>query len=853
MTRAWLTAFALPMRRPFVTARGTYHTRDGALLRIAHRQLVGCGEASPLPGFSTETLAQAKAELTSLLPALEALQDRVICADPSALEALLVELNAEALSTASSYALEVALCDLSAKAQGISVARWLDADAASSVPVNATITSQAPHDCFTRAMLLREQGFECFKLKVGVGSLEQDLARVRAVREAIGDVCALRLDANGAWSQDQALEAFAALRPFGIDFIEQPVSADHAAQALMTMARLRRDRAILVAADESARTAGDLDRVLVVQAADVIVLKPALIGSLIKTRALIARARGEGLRVIVTTLLDGAVGRAAAAQVAMSCGIDEACGLATGDLFERDLCAAQDRVARGRWWAKDDFGLGVTIDRVKPAPTQLEPKPVKIPNPLTQRAKWTPDQPAIIEGEHTWSWSQLESRARAYAGALLERGITAYDRVALSLPVSFEAAALIHALHGLGAVLVAINERLLDHEQLEHAQRALCALMITDRALEGAPFEVVSVTSLLDGPARGLDGIWRDEIALHEPLALLFTSGTTGTPKMPLLSWRSMVMNVMGSAIQLGHLPSDIWLHAMPLGHVAGLSILWRSVVLGIPARLLPKYSADAVADALISGQCTQVSLVSRMLWQVLESLDGRPVAPGFRLVLLGGGEIPRALLERCRELKLPVAPTFGMSEGASQLLTLPPTTDAVDLGVGWPLIFTQASLGQDDQLHVRGASLFEGYATPQDHHLNLTPPAQWFDTGDFASYLPCGHLKIEARRQDRIVTGGENVSVSEVEDTLLAYPGVREVCVVGLPDEQWGQRIVGVIVCDDTVLWPKLLEHCRQRLVSFKVPRQLVRWAELPRGALDKVSREAVRQKLGQAPTSQT
>lgn len=859
MTQAWLTGFALPMRRPFVTARGTHHTRDGVLLRIATQGLVGCGEASPLPGFSTETLTQVKAELNALLPALEALDARVICEESGAVEALLETLHADALSPASRWALEVALCELAAKAKGQSVARWLDANAAERVPVNATITAPSPQECFTRALKLREQGFECFKLKVGVGALEQDLARVRAVREAIGDVCALRLDANGAWSEDQALEAFGALRPFGIDFIEQPVSPEHVAQALHAMARLRRDRAISVAADESVRSAQDLERVIIAQAADVVVLKPALIGSLIKTRALVARARDAGLRVIVTTILDGAVGRAAAAQVAMSCRLEDACGLATGELFERDLSAAHDHIERGHLWARRGEGLGVALDRLKPEPTRLEPAAVVIPNPLTQRAHWTPERIALLDGERAWSWSQLHDAARRVASALLASGVQAYDRVAVSLPVSFEAAALIHALHGLGAVLVAINERLLVHEQLEHATRARVALMITEvsegERPQGTPFEVLTVSELLASApeAPALDGVWRDLVALHEPLALLFTSGTTGTPKMPLLSWRSMVMNVMGSAIQLGHLPSDVWLHAMPLGHVAGLSILWRSALLGIPARLLPQYSPQAVADAIVGGQCTQVSLVARMLWQVLEAMGARPASPTFRLVLLGGGEIPSALLARCRELGLPVAPTFGMSEGASQLLTLPPTVDAVGQGVGWPLIFTMASLGQEGQLYVRGASLFEGYATPTADGLDLEPHQGWFETGDFASYLSCGHLTIEARRQDRIVTGGENVSVAEVEETLLGYPGVREACVVGLPDEQWGQRVVGVIVCDDDVSLPALLERCRQQLVSFKVPRQLVRWAELPRGALDKVSREAVRQKLGSMLTSKT
>lgn len=857
---AQVTPFELALARPFKTARGEVTTRRGLLLGLSAGELVGYGAATPLPGFSQEDEARAHGDLLVLQVRLSQLQGVTLPQDAPALEALLSRLEANTMCAAARFALECALIDLSAKALGVSFARWLEPAASQRVLLNATLTAAAPAQCYMQALEALEAGFEVFKLKVGALTLAQDVERARAVRQAIGDHHRLRLDANGAWSLPEAAEAIEALKPLGLDFVEQPVAA------LEVLARLQALYPTLpLAADELVRSAQELEQVLAQGAAQVVVLKPALIGSALETLKLAQRARDAGVRVIVTTIIDDAVGRACAAHIAAAAGLgtlDDACGLATGAFLASDVADAPDPVAQGYWRLEGAVGHGCVPSRVV-APSPVEEREavasLVVPNPLAHLARYSPDAAALLsEDGDALSWSQLYALAKRIAGELVARGVGPKDRVAVALPLSAQSVALIHAIYGLGAVLVAVNERLSVQDQRAQLERAKARLCIVEEVFAYDGLEHVSSLSALVCDDGAPPASLREQLDLERPAAILFTSGTTGQAKMPMLRWRNVVFSVMGSAVRLGHLASDVWLHAMPLGHVAGLSILWRSVLLGITVRLHHGADATRIAGAIVRGECTQLSLVARTLSLVVDFMEaqGRSAHPSFRFVLLGGGQIPEALLARCRALGLAVAPTFGMSEGCSQLLTQAPTLDAVGYGAGAPLGFTSAKLDDDGQLLVHGPTIFAGYMVERDGVLVLAPHQGWFETGDFAQPAALGRgFEIVARRQDRIVTGGENVAPAEVEAALLMFDGVAEACVVGLPDAQWGQRVVAVVVAApgvDELDLEALDAHCRARLSAFKLPRQIWRWEALPKGALEKVSREAVRQRLSLALSEQ-
>jgi len=354
IVRARITPFALRLRAPLATAHGRIEQRSGWLLELAGEGgLWGLGEASPLDGFGLESHAEAGRALESLVRA--------------AIGRDLAEASALGLPTAprepaARAAFDTALYDLAAREAGCSVAAWLGGraghEARTSVAVHALVAGDEPEAVTAAGRRAAAEGFETFKLKLAARPLDADLARVGALRQAIGPRARLRVDANGAWSEIEAERALAALAAWKVELVEQPIDARN----LAGLARLRRLGHVPVAADESAAGEDAAGRVLAAGAADWIVLKPAASGGLAASARIAVAARAAGVGVFVTSFLDSAVGAVAALQLAASLPPPlPACGLATDSLFVEDLAAVPGPRA-GRLACPAAPGLGITID-----------------------------------------------------------------------------------------------------------------------------------------------------------------------------------------------------------------------------------------------------------------------------------------------------------------------------------------------------------------------------------------------------------------------------------------------------------------------------------------------------------
>ena len=359
LARARLTPFALPLRAPLRTARGSVGLRRGVLVALESADgAIGWGEATPPDGFGAESADEC-------LAACVRIGDSLVRREPWSLEAVFDRLDAhEARAPAARFAFETALLDLGAQARGVPLADALGEGRAArrSVPVNALLRETEPGAAGEEAKRALERGFATLKLKVGAGEPSSDCARVAAVRAAVGGEAELRIDANGAWSPERAIAVLRELDALDLELAEQPVAAPDVAG----LARVRAAVLVPIAADESVADLARAARVLEARAADVLVLKPAVLGGL-RAAAVLARcARAAGVRVLVTTGLDGAIARAAA--LALAAALPDplpACGLATGELLAGDLGPAPE--------PKDGFvqisespGLGVA-----PAPGAL--------------------------------------------------------------------------------------------------------------------------------------------------------------------------------------------------------------------------------------------------------------------------------------------------------------------------------------------------------------------------------------------------------------------------------------------------------------------------------------------------
>jgi O-succinylbenzoic acid--CoA ligase len=387
-----------------------------------------------------------------------------------------------------------------------------------------------------------------------------------------------------------------------------------------------------------------------------------------------------------------------------------------------------------------------------------------------------------VAGGRSVTYAELDASAARAARRLAALGVGAGDRVATTLPPGLAFAELLHAVPRLGAVLVPLNTR-------DPRSEVETKLTVAE-PLTGTEADV---------PLRGA-------VDPGEVLAVIHTSGTTARPKPVELTYANFHASAEASAANLGVEPDDRWLCAMPLFHVGGLSILTRSAVYGTCAVIHERFDADRMKASLESGEATLVSVVATMLRRLRAA--GLAKAPALRAALVGGGPVPRDLLDWGAEVGLPFVPTYGMTETCSQIAT-PRLLPGVEVRTG-----------DDGELLVRGPMVAPGAVAADG----------WLHTGDRGRVDPDGTLHVEGRIKDTIVTGGENVAAPEVEEALLSHPGVEDAAVAGRPDQEWGEVVVAYVVASNGVSDGDLIAHCRERLAGYKVPRRIERVAEIPR-----------------------
>jgi o-succinylbenzoate synthase len=315
----------LRFRAPLATAFGVLEERDLLEVRVRDAEgRVGRGEAAPLPGYDAAGQGAAAALAGRPMDAVRAEVEacRELLVDGESLAALRAACRRRCSIPQALAALDVALWDLEAQRAGLPLARLLSPRAAGSVTVNALIAATDREGASREAAAAAAAGFRCVKVKVGVGD---DAGRLAAVRAAVGRSVAIRIDANGAWSPEEAVAALRALAPVGIELCEEPV---HGAQAIRAV-RAALAGAVPLALDESAREPG----ALAASAADAVCLKVAGCGGITDLLRDAATARSTGADVYVASTFDGPVGIAAGVHVAAALHVARACGLATLALF----------------------------------------------------------------------------------------------------------------------------------------------------------------------------------------------------------------------------------------------------------------------------------------------------------------------------------------------------------------------------------------------------------------------------------------------------------------------------------------------------------------------------------------
>ena len=396
----------------------------------------------------------------------------------------------------------------------------------------------------------------------------------------------------------------------------------------------------------------------------------------------------------------------------------------------------------------------------------------------------------------------------------------------------------------LAAAGIVIGPRLAVHDP-EHLDRA--------RAL-GVP--TVLLEALGAGPAGEAGPSTTLDLDPTAPAVAILTSGTTGRPKAALLSQAAMAASAAAWSAALPEATG--WVLCLGLAHVAGLGVAWRAIGAGVPLRVVPVFDAALVLDALWQWPASHVSLVPTQLALLLDAVAAaeasEPGQANLRAVLLGGAPIPPELVTRALAAGWPVVPTYGLTEAGSGVSALATGDVASHPGsAGRPLpgvgirIVDQAADGTGE-IQVRTPAAFSGYLGLPDATAAAFEADGWLRTGDAGRIDADGFLDVLDRRDDLIVSGGENVFPAEVEAVLAAHPGIAEAGVAGRPDPAWGAVPVASVVPRPGAPVPddaELRAFCRARLAPYKVPAAFVVVASLPRTASGKLRRSELRAAL--------
>ncbi len=500
---------------------------------------------------------------------------------------------------------------------------------------------------------------------------------------------------------------------------------------------------------------------------------------------------------------------------------------------------------------------------------------------LHWRALATPGKEAVRFGGRLVRYHELDRIADAQATGLSAQGIQPGDRVAALMANSVEAIALIHAVARIGAILVPLNTRLTAVEIGRQLGLVEPALLVVDDGLGGdvgeskwpGPTLMAEIQSLLERPLLtvSLAGLAEVESSdrrdaarkLQEPLrpeeqvqSIIFTSGSTGTPKGVQLSFANHFWSATASAYRLGVGPTDRWLSCMPLYHVSGMAVVFRSCLYGTAIVLQHRFELERFQCSLREDGVTQTSLVPTLLHRLLHSSPATEWPQSLRTVLIGGAAVTPELLQTALDTCVPVTPSYGLTETATQAATaLPADVRRKPGSVGRPLLFTELCIADADgsplaqgeigEILVRGPQVTRAYFRNPDATA-LALREGWLHTGDMGRLDGDGDLFVLQRRTDMIVSGGENIYPVEVEAVLREHPAVADVCVVGLPDEEWGQRCAAAVQlhAGETVTRDALLAFSRKRLAGYKQPSaKHIRFVEaLPETASGKIARRAVR-----------
>ncbi len=457
------------------------------------------------------------------------------------------------------------------------------------------------------------------------------------------------------------------------------------------------------------------------------------------------------------------------------------------------------------------------------------------------------EAPALVDAKDSGpNFGDLDRLSARFASALRRRGIGRGDRVIVQVEKSIEAVALYLACLRTGAIFVPLNTAYTPSEVDHFVEDAEPRLVVLASDMAGPNASFLS-DALASEPDEGVVHCSADDIA-----SIIYTSGTTGRSKGAMLSHGNLLSNAQTLIDIWGLTRNDVLIHALPIFHVHGLFVALHTMLLnGAKTIFLPRFD---VSEAIsLMPRATVLMGVPTFYTRLLADTSfERDAARTMRLFISGSApllaETHHAFEDRTG---MRILERYGMTE-AGMITSNPLDGERIAGTVGMPLPGVELRVvnaegeplpdGEPGVIEIRGPNVFKGYWRNPEKTAEDIRPDGWFVTGDIGTRDAEGRVTIVGRAKDLIISGGFNIYPKEIEEVINAVPGVIESAVIGVPHADLGESAIAVVV-GDAVLEPLISEAIQANLARFKHPRRLEFVADLPRNAMGKVQKAALRQ----------
>ena len=501
-----------------------------------------------------------------------------------------------------------------------------------------------------------------------------------------------------------------------------------------------------------------------------------------------------------------------------------------------------------------------------------------------------PEKIGVVDGERSYSYRQVGERVAGLARYFQKQKIQPEERISVLEVNSHAYLETYYAAAGIGAVLNPLNYRLAAREIAyilnDAGSRWLIAAtrfadVVRGVLKEGAPLEgIVWIGDPPDAsfplPCHGYEDAVSTDGRYFEPVSvdesrlahLYYTSGTTGRPKGVMLTHKNVCSHALGTIAELKLVDTDVWGHIAPMFHLADAWATFAITWVGARHVMVPQFEAEAVMAIVERQKITLSNLIPTMLnLMIKHPRVGEYDFSSLRKILSGGAPIAPELVKSIMEtLGCDYIQTYGMTETSPYLtfsilkehlkalpadarLKYKSKTGRPAIGVNLKVVDEQGDLiAADEQqvgeIWVQGDTITPGYWNQPEETAGAFSDG-WLRTGDLATLDPEGYVYIVDRQTDMIVTGGENVYSTEVENVLYMHPQILEAAVFGVPDERWGEAVNAAVVLKsgETATADEIIAFCKEHQAAYKAPKTITFLDELPKTGSGKIYKKALRE----------